>query len=430
VRYRTADIPALVRTPVGRRQLANGVLHRSWPLLRVAAAAQRATIGRWTRTVAVVGSLGKTTTVRALVAALTGELSPSVGENHYGFVAARILRTPPLAPYSVIEVGIDGPGQMSGYARMIRPDIVVVTSIASEHGRSLRTLEAARDEKAEMVRALPPDALAVLNGDDPNVRWMASETRARVVTFGLGPDNDVHATSVILDWPRGTRFTVELDCRAYPTWSRLIGAHMTYPVLATAAVVAAEGHDVAAALELLARLAPTPMRLEPVALPSGAFLLRDEFKSTLESVHAALDVLAEIPAHRRIVVMGDISEAPGRQASHADVGRRVAEIASVAVFVGDVSTGWVTGARRAGMPREALVRARSPVPLAIELLRSLVEQGDVILVKGRNPRRLERISLGLLGGPVVCDIELCYALTRCAECPMLARGWNGRRVVI
>ena len=69
-----------------------------------------------------------------------------------------------------------GPGQMRQQAAMVRPDLVVVTAIAGDHWRSLSTLDITRNEKAEMVRALKPSGVAILNADDPNVRWMATQT--------------------------------------------------------------------------------------------------------------------------------------------------------------------------------------------------------------------------------------------------------------
>lgn len=147
---------------------------------------------------AVVGSFGKTTATRAVMAALGRSYAQHTSWNARGFLPLRLLLTPPLALHRVFEVGIRRPGTMVRYARFLRPDVVVVTSIGSEHARSLGPPEEIRDEKAHMVRALSPDGLAVLNGDDPNVRWMSTQTEARVVTYGFGAENDVRASGVRL----------------------------------------------------------------------------------------------------------------------------------------------------------------------------------------------------------------------------------------
>ena len=105
--------------------------------------------------------LGKTTTVRAVRAALGGPSTPKVWGNSGTSVARAILRIRPGESHSILEIGIGGPNEMNLYPPIARPDIVVVTAIGSEHNRSFGTLERTRNEKAEMLRQLPPDATAV-----------------------------------------------------------------------------------------------------------------------------------------------------------------------------------------------------------------------------------------------------------------------------
>ena len=313
------NIPALLRTPIGRKQLLSRVYYYGWPLLSQVASLYRRTLARKTRIVTVVGSFGKTTTARAVVAALGGQSPPDIQQNAWSFVAHRLLHIRPHQRHAVIEVGIDGRGQMKAYGRMMRPDITIVTSIGSEHNRSLGTLKATRAEKSEMVRSLPQSGTAVLNGDDPNVRWMKKRTRAQVITFGFNEMNDMRASDVILDWPHGTRFKLHVDAQTHNLRIRLIGRHMVYPILAAVAVALSEGFRLEQILPALEALPPTPGRLQPMRLASGAYVLRDDYKSTLETIEAALDVFSQIPAHRRIVVLGEVSEPPGSQAPSTDI---------------------------------------------------------------------------------------------------------------
>ena len=316
---------------------------------------------------------------------------------------------------------------MAQRARTVGPDIAVVTAVGSEHNRSLKTLEVTRHEKAEMVRALPASGLAVLNGDDPNVLWMARETRARVITFGTGERNDVRATGITLDWPHGTRFTLHVPQGSREVRVRLIGRTMVSAVLAAVAVALHEGKRVDDVLARLEALAPTPGRLQPERLPSGAMLLRDEFKAPEETIDAALDVLAQIPARRRTVVLGDIDEPMGPQRRiYRRLGQRVARCAERVVFVtkDEHLSSSRTGAREGGLPSGAITSVRS-VRAAVNELRDLTE-GDVVLIKGRHTQRLQRISLALAGRIVRCDLEYCNArLMECGQCPMLGRSWKG-----
>jgi UDP-N-acetylmuramoyl-tripeptide--D-alanyl-D-alanine ligase len=172
MRYRLTDIPAMLGTPAGRRQVADGVAYRVWPMMSRLARLYRRTIARRTRVVAVVGSFGKSTTMRAVAAALAAPQPTSMTANAWTSVAMAILRIRPTQRHAVIEVGIGGRGQMDPYARLLRPNLTVVTSIGSEHHGSLGSLEVTRAEKVRMIAAMPASGITVLNGDDPNVLWM------------------------------------------------------------------------------------------------------------------------------------------------------------------------------------------------------------------------------------------------------------------
>jgi UDP-N-acetylmuramoyl-tripeptide--D-alanyl-D-alanine ligase len=389
------------------------------------AAVHRATLGRRTRVVAVVGSFGKTTAARAVATAL-GLDSRSLHDNYTSFVALALLKIHPGDAHAVIEVGIHEPGQMARYARLLRPKITVVTSVGSEDNRSLGQLEVTRDEKAEMLRALPRAGLAVLNGDDPNVYWMRHETKAKIRTYGFGAANNVRASDIALDWPHGTRFTLHVDGTTRRLRVRLLGRQMLYPILAAVTVALAEGRDLDTVVRSLEALAPTPGRLQPVRLENGAFVVRDDFKGSLETIESALDLLAEIPAERRIVVLGDVQEPPGSQGPiYARLGERLAGIADRVIVLGETRR-YAAGARRSGHGPLPIVDARRSVLQAIETVRADLRPGDVILVKGRSTQRLERVALALEGRTVRCGIEACDAmLTRSDRCSMLERGWDG-----
>jgi UDP-N-acetylmuramoyl-tripeptide--D-alanyl-D-alanine ligase len=432
MRYRWRDVPRLFATGAGRIQLRTALAYRLWPLLAPIAQAYRRTLARRTRVVAVVGSFGKSTTTGA-VSALLGAPAPSpLTHNSWSAVALAVLRIRRDQPHAVIEVGISAPGQMAPYARVVRPDIVVVTSIASEHSRSFATLEATRAEKVRMVRALSPSGVAILNGDDPNVAWMAGETRARIVTFGFGAACTVRGAGFRLDWPAGSRFRVRAFGEEREVAVRLLGRHLAYAALAAIAAARVEGVPLDAAVAALRAVAPTRGRLEPVPLPNGAIVLRDDCKSGLETMHAALDVLAGIPARRRIVVFGDVSEPPsGQRPMYRHLGARVAEVAAHLVVVGRALERYATGARGRGMAREAIHDGGRDPRHAAQVLCALLEPGDVVLLKGRGTQKLDRVRLILEGRKVGCAIAFCSMRgTDCDGCPMLESGWGTHRIVM
>jgi UDP-N-acetylmuramoyl-tripeptide--D-alanyl-D-alanine ligase len=379
--------------------------------------------------VAVVGSFGKTTTGRAVTAALGRDPESLSPLNHLSSLAAAVLRIRRRDRHAVIEAGIDRPGVMARYARILRPQVVVVMSVGGEHHSTVGDLEAIRAEKAAMVRALAPSGLAVLNGDDVNVRWMRSQTGAVVRTFGFGTPNDVRATEVAMNWPHGMRFTLHANGETRQVRVRLLGRHMIYPVLAAVAVALAEGENLDDALSAIEALPPAPGRLQIVPLSNGAFLVRDEAKSTLETMDAALEVLAEIPAERRIIVLGDVEESPVDPTElYARLGERVAALATRGVFahVYDDGPRYATTAGRSRLPHTAFVDVGTDILAAIGAVQADLRRGDVVLVKGAAGQRLDRVALALAGRPVRCALKSCEAkVTRCDGCPMLEDGWDG-----
>jgi UDP-N-acetylmuramoyl-tripeptide--D-alanyl-D-alanine ligase len=432
MRFRIRDLPAMLRTPAGRMHVRQGLAYRSWPLLSRLARMYRRTLVRKTRVIAVAGSFGKSTTTRAIAAALGVPEHGSMLSNAWSWIVLALLRIQPGQRHAVIEVGISKPGQMKAYARTVGPDVAVITAIGSEHHRSLGTLEVTRAEKSWMLQVLPVSGAAVLNGDDPNVMWMKQKTRARVVTFGFAAECDVRAGEIRLDWPRGTHFHLTAFGEERDVVIRLLGRHMVYPILAAIAVSHLEGYALDPTLARLRELAPTPGRMDPVLLPNGVTVLRDDFKSTLETVHTALDVLTQIPASRRVVLLGSVSEPPGAQRPiYQALGERIAGIAShLVVFNHDFAPLW-SGARRAGMPRTSVTDAGRTARDAAEALSKLLRPGDVLLIKGRGPEKLDRVRLILEGRRVGCDIRYCSLRTQeCEQCPMLERGWEGHRVIM
>jgi UDP-N-acetylmuramyl pentapeptide synthase len=412
----------MLMTQPGRRRLRDGMWFLLWPLMSRLAALQRRTLARKVRVTAVVGSLGKTTTAHAVAAALGISPRRRVGSNTLGAVPRAILRLRPWDGRTVVEVGIDGKRQMAAMARTVRPNIAVVTSIASEHNRSLETLEVTRQEKADMVRALSPSGAAVLNGDDPNVLWMAGQARARVVTFGFGDANHVRAADAQLEWPRGMRFRLHAGGEDRDVRIRLVGRHMIYSVLAAVAVGLEEGVPLDAALQRLAELPPVPGRMTVKLLENGAALLCDDYKSTLESVYAALDVLEEAPARRKLVALGQVTEPPSpiRQVYRA-LGARIAGIAQLAVCI-DSWKDYRRGLLAAGMPRESVVDAGIEFSRAVDFLRATLGPGDAVLIKGRNWQKLARIALALEGRKVACTRVRCEMRGMpCEACPLLGR---------
>ena len=416
---------ALPWTPIGRRRIGWGLLFRCgfllWPMARV----YRHLFLREVPLVAVTGSFGKTTATRAIQAALGLPAERHVLWNAGGFLPLALLRTRRGSRAGVLEVGISVRGQMAGYARRLEPLATVVMSVGSEHLATLGSIEAIRDEKANLVRVLPRQGIAVLNGDDENVLWMTTQTDARIVTFGFGEGLDVRAEHVELDASGRTRFRLLVEDAIHNVRIELVGRTAVYPILAAVAVSRVLGVPVEDALSRLSSLPAAPERLEPFRARNGALLLLDTSKSSLETIDVGMEALRAIPAEgKKVAILGDVEGPPGSQGPiYREVGRRLASVVSQIVFVGGrkAYASVSGGAREGGLKSEDLLYVGREVRGVASLVEDRIAPQDVVWLKGRSTQHLGRIGLALAGRNVSCNVTYCPVTPGCATCPMLER---------
>ena len=424
IKRRLSDIPSLLRTPMGRVVLTRALNFKVWPLAYHMGRLYRKYMTPGARIIAVTGSFGKTTTTRTIATVLS-DCSYSIDWNQTCYLALRLFKLASREQQAVFEVGVNNaPGRMRQQARMLAPQTAVVTSIGSEHNTTFKTLEDTREEKAWLVRNLEPGGVAVVNGDDPHVRWIARQVSGKVITFGYGRDSDIRADQLELDWPHGTRFRLWVAGKPCQAFVALFGCHSLYAALAAVAVAWHQGMSLERILANLTQVSPVPYRMKPQELPCGAWLLADDFKGTPETIHAALDFMEQLPASRKIVVMGNMSEMhDDHNEAQRRLGKRVGRIASIVLFLGTNYKHFRTGVRRAGLDSDKLIYCHRSVKQASEVLKELLRPGDVVLLKGRGDQRFRRIALSLNGHEVGCDHSFCNRRRMdCRDCPELSTG--------
>lgn len=422
-----------MKLSVGRRTILRSVILKLRPILMPIAGFYRRFFLRNTCFIAVIGSFGKTTTTKALNAVLLMKQPEGINLNPESYVALDILRTRPKSNFAVFEAGIDRPGRMARFAWMIKPDIVVVTSIGSEHHATLGTLENTRNEKADTLRALPPSGIAVINGDDPNVLWMKTQTQARVVTFGFDKNADVRCLSGNIQNPFQMHSYIEIHGQTLELNTRLVGKVMIYPILAALSVAWVKQIDLFSIKHILEKIHSAPGRLQPVVLQNEAIVLRDDFKAPLETYKTALETFKNIPAKRRIAVIGEIEEIDGKVgAAYRRLGEQVASVADKVIFIGGKKRlrPFRSGLRNKGFFDDPIVHYAKNVKEVADILKKFLVPGDLVLLKGASSQKLKRVLSCLNGHRVECELKKCtIRFTECKNCPMLERGWDKFRTI-
>ncbi|WP_454915044.1 UDP-N-acetylmuramoylalanyl-D-glutamyl-2,6-diaminopimelate--D-alanyl-D-alanine ligase [Xanthobacter sediminis] len=347
--------------------------------------------------VAVTGSVGKTTTKEALRLALgaDGETHASAASynNHWG-VPLSLARLPEEARYGVFEIGMNHPGEITPLAKLVRPQVAIVTTVEPVHIAQFSGIEEIADAKAEIFDGLEAGGTAVLNRDNPQFAHLKAVAEAkgvaRIVTFGEAEDADVRLLTVSLQPAcsamvvnvMGTRITVKVP---------MPGRHIVQNMLAVLAAAKLLGADVALAAIGIGRLRPPPGRGVPVSLGvrgGGATLIDESYNANPASMRAAIDVLSRTPVGprgRRIAVLGDMLElGEGAAAMHAGLAEAIREGRIDLVFCcGPLMHAlWqeLPAERRGGYAQHATHLE----PMVAAALRA----GDTLMVKGSNGSRM------------------------------------------
>ena len=371
--------------------------------------------------IAITGSVGKSTATACLGSILSAHYSTNWepgGHNSRLALAGIVLRTRFRHRFTVIEVGTRAPGALARAAWMIAPDITVLLRVLHVHTDAFPTIEAMAAEKEQLLRRLGRRGVAILNADDPVVLEMAKRRRGPVRTFGVSEDAFLQADQVSAIWPARLSFRARCGQELARVQTNLVGEHLLPSVLAALSTAVSCGVSLPEAAAALQSVQPVAGRMQPMILPNGAAIIRDEYNANVVSVQAGLDYLAGVQPARRIVVVGDILDSGLSTRPRArDLGRRVAQAADMAVFLGSEAPTAAKSALASGMaPGSA--RAFKYLPEAFEFLKAELRDGDVVLTAGWDGRHIERVILAQLG-EISCWIERCPKRLPCEHCPEL-----------
>jgi UDP-N-acetylmuramoyl-tripeptide--D-alanyl-D-alanine ligase len=336
-----------------------------------------------------------------MIAALLGprfSVHKSAGNlnNHYG-LPLTLLGLELEHEIAVVELAMSAAGEIAHLARIAEPETGVVTNVAPVHLQFFDSLESIAKAKRELIdnlssRAGPPTA--VLNHDDPRVQRFAGGFEGRVATFGFGPGADFRALRVKRGEGMGSEFQV-IGPNLHADFSLpLPGRHNVQNALAAIAV--ASTFDVPP-LEMrrgLAEFQNMPQRGESFTLPGPVTIIDDCYNSNPQAMECMLETLRTWPgARRRIVVAGEMLELGPQSAQlHKEIGRKCAEnnVSWLIAVQGDARF-FVEGAVASGLPPQQ-ARFFAEARWAGEFCRSLLEPGDVVLVKGSRAIHLETVT--------------------------------------
>jgi UDP-N-acetylmuramoyl-tripeptide--D-alanyl-D-alanine ligase len=357
------------------------------------------------RVIAITGSVGKTTTKEMAAGILErGGLTLKNKGNFNNLIGL------PLTLFgmeeghrrAVLEMGMNRPGEIARLTEITDPDIGLITNVARVHLEGLGDIEGVARAKTELLDRISPEAEVILNGDDELLMKAASAYRRRIITYGMGPDNDIRAAGVEGLGSEGISFELRYRGDVIPARVRVPGFQNVYNALAASSIAFRLEEPVESIVGGLNAFKGIQGRFMLIHLPGGATLVDDTYNSNPSSLRAALESLQGLAGSRgRVIVgLGEMMELGDETVpAHREAGGMVADMnAHYFLAMGEHAREMIKGAVKRGYPRERAEVVGDHIGM-VEKIRDVMREGDLILLKGSRRMGLEKVADGLKQGP-------------------------------
>lgn len=380
------------------------------------------------KTVAVTGSVGKTSTKDAIFAVLNSQYSVmrnnksmnsefglllTILDIESGFSSALkwswLLALAWLHSFSKIhsdvllfELGVDKKGDMDYLLSIIKPDIAVFTNVAPVHmdEGQFSTLEDIYNEKRKLVDALAEKGVAILNMDNEFTAELARKIKKKTIGYGLSKEGDYYATN-ISETLEGIHFILHNDGKKYEVSSKILGKYHAQVFMPAVICGQLIGMPIEQAIEALGRYELPPGRMSLIPGIEETTMIDSSYNSSPEALKEALKSLRDLgEKSRRVAVLGNMNElGQHSQILHERVGALIPDCADLLITIGSDAKFFASEAIEKGMD-EKQVHTFNNTPEAIEFFKEEIKKGDLILVKGSQNRvRLERFVKEFMANP-------------------------------
>lgn len=398
--------------------------------------------------IGVTGSVGKTSAKQAIFAVVSGRYRVRATAKNYNneigvpltvigvdspgrsvvgwmYVFCRVFslllwRHRDYPDVLVLEMGADRPGDILYLTTLAPAHIGVVTAVGEAHHEFFRDIDAIAREKQTMITHLGVDDIAVLNVDDPRVRDMGDLTRARVVTYGQTDDARVRLVEMEISYvqngdrvrPAGIRCKLHYEGATVPVFlPGVLGRGQVMAALSAVAVGVALGMHLVEVSERLALIEFPCGRMRIIDGIRRTTIIDDTYNASPLAMIFALDALRDVrvcAGARRIAVLGDMLELGSiSEDAHRDIGLRVQAFnVDVLVVVGVAAQRIADEAIASGFDEQCVARFHSADDAGM-FVQEIMREGDVVLVKGSQGVRLEKVVLEIMAQPADAVALLC-----------------------
>ncbi|MDO8555470.1 MAG: UDP-N-acetylmuramoyl-tripeptide--D-alanyl-D-alanine ligase [bacterium] len=310
----------------------------------------------------------------------------------------------------VLELGVERPGDMSRLMSWIKPRVSVITAFSDtpSHVEYFSGSEGVIKEKLKILKNLQSEDCAILNGDNVLLSELKEKTNAQIVTYGFSEGTDFTASNyhILLKeedgktLPEGITFKIDYKGSSIPVRIfNTFGKHNVYPALAAVATGVTTGLNLLNVSEALSKYESPSGRLKLLEGVKNSFILDDTYNSSPPAAMAALEVLGDLSAKRKIAVLGDMLEL-GKYTieAHRALGERALRSANIVFTVGPRAKFIAESLRENGFDKENIFEFSTSNEAKMKV-QEIIEEGDLVLVKGSQGMRMERIVEEIMAHP-------------------------------
>ncbi|HBM46078.1 MAG: UDP-N-acetylmuramoyl-tripeptide-D-alanyl-D-alanine ligase [Parcubacteria group bacterium GW2011_GWF2_38_76] len=308
----------------------------------------------------------------------------------------------------ILEVGADKPGDILNVSKWLKSDVVVMTRIAEipVHIEQFKNQKEVVREKSYLIRTLKDGGILVLNNDDPSIIKLKEKTDNRKITFGFENDSDLMASNYHIVYgededeimPRGIAFKIDHDGSSMPVrLNGIFGKQNVYTALAAFSVGISQGLNFVKMIDVLRDHSGPPGRFKPLHGINNTLVIDDTYNSSPVALEMALQSFLEIKSNgRKIAVLGDMLElGEHTEEAHKKIGKMIPDICSELITVGKKGKLFAEGAQMAGMNEEKIHEFEDSM-VAASFVVGYLKDGDIILVKGSQGTRMERVMEAII----------------------------------
>ncbi|MDD2823037.1 MAG: Mur ligase family protein [Candidatus Daviesbacteria bacterium] len=345
--------------------------------------------------VGITGSVSKTSTTMSCLSVLSEKfptIATDINLDSILNIPITILKIKPKTKKVILEMGVEYPGEMDFYLSLVKPATAIITKISYAHSEFLGNIEGIYNEKAPLVRQLPKNGFAILNYDDSYCRKLAKETEAQVIFFGMDSDKcDIWSSNIRLE-DGFTRFELNYGVERVEVAFKYLGRHMVYPALAAAALGLSCDMSLLQIKKGLEKVKSVPHRLQLMEGINGFNVIDDTHNSSPAAVEESLNVLNELPAKKRIAVLGEMKElGKYSEALHRGIAQKIYKDRVDLVLLGSGDALFIIDELiKLGFPSERVEANLSNTQLVNKIIR-YAGKGDIVLVKGSHAVKLSEV---------------------------------------